>query len=673
MTFFDRLATQSMLQGVFMSIKAKLMLVFITSFLGLVAVFAVNFWGDRLIENSRKIEQLANEGVESFLQARRQEKNFLLRMDSLWFKKALECIGESAQKVTGLQHLSPELKNICFKTSAFLDEYEKYLTELHGHYVAKGLTMNDGLRWSFIKASRNMEETFKEDGIDADLLILVLQMRRQEKNYIIRGGETPVKRVDSMIQQIRDEVRSAYPEERAQNLFAVLDEYSKAFHEYVSLDNSILKIKDGMINSARAVEPLYDKILSISSDKLKHDSAVISYIVIGIEVTVGVAVLLILLWVMLTVSSSLKRLGGYAQSVAGGDLDCEPEGRFAAELQDLRDVLVCMVGKLKEGLNEANSLKQDALDQAVLAGKARDEAVEQQKQTLLLMEKITGASSRAGEIVQRLTTASTDLKVRMQKIANGALEQQGHMNASATAVEQMHIAAREVAVNAEGASSSADDARKQAGGGIEVVFRARDAMGMVSGKVSTLESDMVSLGNEISSIGEVVGVINEIADQTNLLALNAAIEAARAGEAGKGFAVVADEVRKLAEKTMVATKEVDNCISGIQDRTLQNIEGVKQALSFACSADDEVNNSVDVFKHIQCLSDDVAEKIEGIALAAGQQSIASKDIENTVSHIAMLATGSTDAAQQSACSIADLAVMAEELKDAIVQLNSGNV
>ncbi|MFW5498588.1 MULTISPECIES: methyl-accepting chemotaxis protein [unclassified Maridesulfovibrio] len=655
-----------------MSIKAKLMLVFMTSFLGLVAIFGVNYWGDRVIENSRKVEMLANEGVELFLQARRQEKNFLLRMDSSSFEKAIKHADDSVKKVKEVEALSSELKEPCVKVVSFIDAYEKYLTEVHNHYVSKGLTMNEGLRWNFINAARNMEEAFKEGTINSELLILVLQMRRQEKNYIIRGGETPVKRVDSMILRIRDEVRAAFPEERAKTLLTALDDYSEAFHEYITLENSIIKLKAELIMSARAVEPLYDKILTISSERLEHDSAVIGYTVIAIEVAVGVAVLFILLWVMLTVSSSLKRLGGYAKSVAGGDLDCEPEGRFVAELQELRDVLVGMVGQLKAGIDEARALEQDAVNQAVLAEKARDEAVEQQNYTLSLMEKITGASNRAEAIVLRLTEASADLKVRTQAIADGALEQQGHMNASATAVEQMHLTAREVAENAEGVSSTANDARKEAGGGIEVVFRARDAMSMVSGTVSSLESDMVSLGTEIESIGEVVGVINEIADQTNLLALNAAIEAARAGEAGKGFAVVADEVRKLAEKTMVATKEVDKCISSIQDRTHENIEGVKKALAFACSADSEVNNSVDVFKHIQGLSDHVAEKIEGIALAATQQSVASKDIEKTVSHIAQLAEGSTDSAQQSACSIADLAMMAEELQDAIVQLNSGS-
>ncbi|WP_432736143.1 methyl-accepting chemotaxis protein [Maridesulfovibrio sp. FT414] len=656
-----------------MSIKAKLMLVFMTSLAGLVAIFAVNYWGEKLIENSRRIEALANEGNEAFLQARRQEKNFLLRMESSYFDKALACAGQSEEKVAELKAVSPEMAESCDRVEVLLDAYKKYLTEVHGNNVAKGLTMDEGLRWKFIKAARNMEAAFKEGQSDSELLILVLQMRRQEKNYIIRGGDKPVAMVDSMIRDIRERVRSSYPEPQAEAMLSALNNYSEAFHEYVKLDNSIIRLTDDLIKSARAVEPVFAKILGFSHEKMKHDSAVIGYMVLGIEVAVGVSVLVILLWVMISVTSSLRRLSGYANSVAGGDLECEPEGQFSAELLELRDVLVGMVLKLKEVIDEARALEQDALKQAELSEKAKDEAVAQQKHILSLMDKITGASSRAETIVNRLTRASHDLKLKTQEIAESALEQQELMNESATAVEQMHMTAKDVAQNAEGVSSTADNARKEAVGGIEVVFRARDAMGMVSGTVSNLEADMVGLGTEIESIGEVVNVINEIADQTNLLALNAAIEAARAGEAGKGFAVVADEVRKLAEKTMVATKEVDKCISGIQSRTMQNIEGVKEALSFARSADNEVNNSVDVFKQIQGLSDDVAERIEGIALAAGQQSVASKDIEKTVSNIARLAMNSTDAARESACSIADLVSMAEELQDALVKLNADGV
>ncbi|WP_320170525.1 methyl-accepting chemotaxis protein [Maridesulfovibrio sp.] len=653
-----------------MSIKGKLILIFVTSVLGLVAIFGVDYWGKGRLENGRELEMLANEGVEAFLQARRAEKNFLLRMQSEYIDKALKSSGEAEKFLAELKSRAPELGANCEKAEKLIGNYEKFLTEIHALNVSKGLTMNDGLRWQFIKAARNMEAAFKGNAVNSELLILVLQMRRQEKNYIIRGGDSPVQRVDSMIGDIHRMVSARFDSDTAKTMLKALDEYGKAFHRYVEVEASIAGLKGELIKSARAVEPVFADISNQSKLKVREDSRLVSYAVAGIELCVAFVTLVILLWVMVTVTSSFRMLGAYAKAVAGGDLDCRPEGSFTAELLELRNVLVGMVGKLKEVITEAKQLEQDALVQAEEAGKARDEAVSRQTRVLALMEKISGASSRAEEIVLRLTGASNELKVRTEKIAESAMSQQLLMTESAAAVEQMHAAVNEVARNAESASTTADEARKEALGGIDVGRRSQDAMVRVSDTVQHLESDMITLGNEIDSIGKVVNVINEIADQTNLLALNAAIEAARAGEAGKGFAVVADEVRKLAEKTMVATKEVDDCISNIQNRTTQNIDGVKEALSFARSANEEVNNSVNVFGQIQGLSDNVAERIGEIALATGQQTSSSKEIENTVSNVARLASNSSDAARESAASIAELADMAEKLKDTIMSLNS---
>jgi methyl-accepting chemotaxis protein len=228
-------------------------------------------------------------------------------------------------------------------------------------------------------------------------------------------------------------------------------------------------------------------------------------------------------------------------------------------------------------------------------------------------------------------------------------------------MEEMNATVSEVARNADNSSKAASEAREEAGEGIIVVQRAEQSMLRVAENVSILEEDMSKLGSDTNSIGHVIGVINEIADQTNLLALNAAIEAARAGEAGKGFAVVADEVRKLAEKTMQATKEVEARIVTIQDAAFRNVTSVKQTLAFVDSANDEVANSVKVFQKIQAYSDDVAGRIEGIAASTHQQSIASEQISCAVIEVTQLASNSATAVNESAQAISGLTVLAEKL------------
>lgn len=140
----------------------------------------------------------------------------------------------------------------------------------------------------------------------------------------------------------------------------------------------------------------------------------------------------------------------------------------------------------------------------------------------------------------------------------------------------MNMAVGEVAGSTSRTAELADDSRNEARAGKALVMDMVASMGEIEKQSRTMRQGLEHLGAQAGDIGKIMGVINDIADQTNLLALNAAIEAARAGEAGRGFAVVADEVRKLAEKTMEATKQVGGAISTIQNGTTANINAMRR-------------------------------------------------------------------------------------------------
>ena len=182
----------------------------------------------------------------------------------------------------------------------------------------------------------------------------------------------------------------------------------------------------------------------------------------------------------------------------------------------------------------------------------------------------------------------------------------------------MNATVLEVAKNAGQAAEVTAKARQNAQEGSEIVRKlAVTTQEIMTNAKQSLE-DMGALGKRAEGIGQVLNVISDIADQTNLLALNAAIEAARAGEAGRGFAVVADEVRKLAEKTMAATKEVGEAIQGIQVDTKKNYDNVEHSVRAIGDASAQAQHSGEALLEIVRLVDQAADQVRSIATSLGR-------------------------------------------------------
>jgi methyl-accepting chemotaxis protein len=185
---------------------------------------------------------------------------------------------------------------------------------------------------------------------------------------------------------------------------------------------------------------------------------------------------------------------------------------------------------------------------------------------------------------------------------------------------------------------------------------------------------MEELGKSSDQIGRIAGVIDDIADQTNLLALNAAIEAARAGEQGRGFAVVADEVRKLAERTTTATKEIAQMIKNIQEETRTAVTAMEAGTKQVEDGVQSTSQAGDSLKQIIHMSEQVGEMITHIATAATEQSSAGEEVNNNMEQIAKLVRESAEGAQQSAKACQDLSGLALDLQNLVTKfkLDDGN-
>ncbi|KHK01926.1 Methyl-accepting chemotaxis protein I (serine chemoreceptor protein) [Desulfovibrio sp. TomC] len=345
----------------------------------------------------------------------------------------------------------------------------------------------------------------------------------------------------------------------------------------------------------------------------------------------------------------------FADKVAGGNLDGELAVHQGDEIGRLADSLRAMVNNLKARIQEANERSAEAAAEAEKAQQAMAQAEEAQREALAQRDAMMTAAGTLQEVAQATASATEELSAQIEQASQGAGVQSQRAAETATAMEEMNSTVMEVARNASMAAGTADQAKAKAVTGKSVVNDVVSGIAQVQAHAQELQRDMKQLGERAKGIGAIMGVISDIADQTNLLALNAAIEAARAGEAGRGFAVVADEVRKLAEKTMSATREVGEAIVGIQQGTTDNVQNVRKTVDVIEQTTRLAGESGDALNEIVTLADTVASQIQSIATASEQQSATSEEINRSIEEINRISMESSDGMRQSAQAVTEVA------------------
>lgn len=276
-------------------------------------------------------------------------------------------------------------------------------------------------------------------------------------------------------------------------------------------------------------------------------------------------------------------------------------------------------------------------------------------------------------LAERVASASEEMSASADEQARGAQTQSQQTDTVASSMDEMTSTVLEVASNASATSQAAEEARVSAEEGVSMVSQAVDAINNVSASAGQLAEVVGQLDTQAEEIGRIIGVINDIADQTNLLALNAAIEAARAGDAGRGFAVVADEVRKLAEKTMTATKEVEDAILMIQERSAHAMSSMSRTEKQVEESTDLSNKAGESLQQIMERIEDMVKRISQIATAAEEQSAAAEEIGKSIEDIAMVARESDEGAGQQASATRSLAELAQNLLTVAMGFRSGEL
>ena len=333
-------------------------------------------------------------------------------------------------------------------------------------------------------------------------------------------------------------------------------------------------------------------------------------------------------------------------------------------------IAVCLTSGVVKPLKKTVDMS-NALADGDLTVKVESESMDETGQLLAAMGKMAaklhGVVAAVKTSADSVATASSQLSAKSDQMSRGMAEQSGRASQIAASSSEMSQTVMDVAKNASSIASSTTETASIAKEGEEIVSISVQEVKEIASTVAESSSLITSLGERSKQIGEIISVIKDIADQTNLLALNAAIEAARAGEQGRGFAVVADEVRKLAERTAKATSEIGEMIGAIQSEVNQAVASMGDATGKVDSGVNDVTRAGEALHRIVKSVEGLQSMVHQVASATEQMSSVSEGVSSDVETVAKVANETSANSHEIAESASNLARLATDLQSLVAQ------
>jgi methyl-accepting chemotaxis protein len=502
---------------------------------------------------------------------------------------------------------------------------------------------------------------------------------------------------------------------------AELDEPHKELHNHAkklktmksssSKDGQEQYYRENVLQSVKTIEGSINHLATLvkeeaqgqlsNSENFMSSTANLTLIIAAVVLFVGIFITILLNG---QIAKPVLALSKSANEFANGNNNVQIEHTSKDEVGILAEAFRSMILKIKASMEDIQRKSEEAEQAATEAKEMRDKSIENEKylerSTKMLLGEMNkfsegdltvkvkaekenddigklfrGFNNSVGNIsrminqvmeaVQATASASNQISASTEEMAAGAQEQSSQTTEIASAVEEMTATIIETTSNASNAANTSKEAGTRAQEGAAKVEQTKKGMNDIVTSAKGTAAIIGSLANKTDQIGEIAQVIDDIADQTNLLALNAAIEAARAGEQGRGFAVVADEVRKLAERTTKATKEIAETIKDIQREAKEADESMQVAGKVVEKGQlltEEVAHSLG---EILEGSQNVVDIISQVASASEQQSVAAEQISRNVESISSVANESASGIQQIARASEDLNRLTENLEQLV--------
>jgi len=574
-------------------------------------------------------QDAADAAQAAMLQARRAEKDFLLRRDAKYLGKVDDAVADVKRQLDTIHQASEREQDRAAADRAIenLERYHALFREMSALTIERGLNEKAGLEGELRSAVHQVEEELGDSGHD-QLTVLMLMCRRHEKDYLMRGDPKYIGRIDQRLEEFDAAVKRLGLDQAQIDLWnANWGVYREAIGKIGEIDERIATLTDAFRAATHAVEDELDTISEqaaaqtvqakegVEADLSKARQIAIGSLVVMLVAGVGIALVLIR-----SIARPIRALAQRATQIADNDLTQPP---LDVKTDDEIGTLARATNRMQQSLHELVS------------------AIQQSSNSV--------------------ASAATQIAASSEETATGMEAQNRQIEQITAAVDELSASIAEVAKQSQDASQQAGRSGESAEQGATIVGETVTEIGLIDEAVTAGSDSVARLGERSEQIGEVIEVINDIADQTNLLALNAAIEAARAGEHGRGFAVVADEVRKLADRTTQATKEVADSITAIQSDTQDAVTRMREGTERVRSGVERTQQAGESLETIRQSAAEVRRGVQSIASAAEEQSAASSQIQSGVQEINATSRQATDAARQSAQAVSELSQKAESL------------
>jgi len=414
--------------------------------------------------------------------------------------------------------------------------------------------------------------------------------------------------------------------------------------------------------------------------------------VLGIGVLAAIIVLAVGVFMARSIANPIIRLAEVAAKISERDLTQKVEIHSNDEIGILGETFNTMVENLRQMVDRirgASSSVASAADEIAAAtsqvGKgaqsqasAADETSSTMEEMSAQIQNVAKSADGLASNVDETTSSIQQMGTTAEGVAKSAEAMASNVGETSSTIEQMITTIEKTAKNAEQADTLSQQARDEAGSGGEAVMNTVEGMKSIGEMMNNISGVIQNLGSRSEAIGSIVETIEEIADQTNLLALNAAIEAARAGEAGKGFAVVADEVRKLAERSMKATKEIGDVIKEVQKETGNAVNATRDGAQKAQEGSALADQAGAAISRIMDSIKDTSDIMRDISQATTEQSTAARNVVTAVEEMNNLTQSVTQSTKEQSAGIQQIvkasetmAQMTEQVKNATGEQKRG--